>query len=323
MSRFQQFAMVAADEALRDAGLDRDRRRARRPRRLHRRLGNRRTRHSWRSRRQLLLERGPSRVSPMLVPMMIVDLAAGQISIRYGPEGHQLRARLGVRDRLARDRRGRRGDPPRRRRRDRRRRLRRRRHAARRRRLRCRPRAVHPQRRPARRLTSVGLGPRRLRHGRGRRRARARGVGPRRRPRRAHPRRGRRLRRHRRCLPHHRAGPRRQRRHPRDAGTRSSRPASRRATSTTSTPTAPRPSSATSPRPTRSSASSAADAPLVSSTKSMMGHMLGGAGAAEAAVCVLAMEHGLIPPTINLTDPDPAVRPRLRAATSRARPTSR
>jgi 3-oxoacyl-[acyl-carrier-protein] synthase II len=45
--------------------------------------------------------------------------------------------------------------------------------------------------------------------------------------------------------------------------------------------------------------------PLVSSTKSMMGHMLGGAGAAEAAACVLAMETGLVPPTINLTDPDP------------------
>ena len=45
--------------------------------------------------------------------------------------------------------------------------------------------------------------------------------------------------------------------------------------------------------------------PPVSSTKSMMGHMLGGAGAAEAAICVLAMEHGLMPPTINLTDPDP------------------
>lgn len=45
--------------------------------------------------------------------------------------------------------------------------------------------------------------------------------------------------------------------------------------------------------------------PLVSSTKSMMGHMLGGAGAAEAAACVLALENGLIPPTINLTDPDP------------------
>ena len=49
-----------------------------------------------------------------------------------------------------------------------------------------------------------------------------------------------------------------------------------------------------------------ADAPLVSSTKSMMGHMLGGAGAAEAAVCVLAMENSLVPPTINLSDPDPA-----------------
>ncbi len=48
-----------------------------------------------------------------------------------------------------------------------------------------------------------------------------------------------------------------------------------------------------------------ADTPLVSSTKSMMGHMLGGAGAAEAIACVLAMKHGLIPPTINLTDPDP------------------
>jgi len=46
--------------------------------------------------------------------------------------------------------------------------------------------------------------------------------------------------------------------------------------------------------------------PLVSSTKSMMGHMLGGAGAAEAAACVLALENGLVPPTINLTDPDPA-----------------
>jgi 3-oxoacyl-[acyl-carrier-protein] synthase II len=45
--------------------------------------------------------------------------------------------------------------------------------------------------------------------------------------------------------------------------------------------------------------------PPVSSTKSMMGHMLGGAGAAEAAACVLALENGLVPPTINLTDPDP------------------
>lgn len=45
--------------------------------------------------------------------------------------------------------------------------------------------------------------------------------------------------------------------------------------------------------------------PPVSSTKSMMGHMLGGAGAAEAVACVLAMRDGVLPPTINLTDQDP------------------
>jgi 3-oxoacyl-[acyl-carrier-protein] synthase II len=43
----------------------------------------------------------------------------------------------------------------------------------------------------------------------------------------------------------------------------------------------------------------------VSSTKSMIGHLLGAAGAIEAAICVLAIEHGIIPPTINLTNPDP------------------
>jgi 3-oxoacyl-[acyl-carrier-protein] synthase II len=43
----------------------------------------------------------------------------------------------------------------------------------------------------------------------------------------------------------------------------------------------------------------------VSSTKSMMGHLLGAAGAIEAAICVLTIEHGVIPPTINLTSPDP------------------
>ncbi len=43
----------------------------------------------------------------------------------------------------------------------------------------------------------------------------------------------------------------------------------------------------------------------VSSSKSQFGHLLGGAGAIEAAVCVLALQHGLIPPTINLHHPDP------------------
>lgn len=44
---------------------------------------------------------------------------------------------------------------------------------------------------------------------------------------------------------------------------------------------------------------------VVSSTKSMTGHLLGGAGALEAAVCVLAARDGIAPPTINQEVPDP------------------
>jgi 3-oxoacyl-[acyl-carrier-protein] synthase II len=44
---------------------------------------------------------------------------------------------------------------------------------------------------------------------------------------------------------------------------------------------------------------------VVSSTKSMTGHLLGGAGGIESVFTVLAMHHGICPPTINLTDPDP------------------
>ena len=43
---------------------------------------------------------------------------------------------------------------------------------------------------------------------------------------------------------------------------------------------------------------------LVSSTKSMTGHMLGAAGAIEAIACLKALETGIIPPTINLNEPD-------------------
>ncbi|MCP9926614.1 beta-ketoacyl-ACP synthase II [Cyanobium sp. CH-040] len=44
----------------------------------------------------------------------------------------------------------------------------------------------------------------------------------------------------------------------------------------------------------------------VSSTKSMTGHLLGGSGGIEAVAAVLAMNHGVVPPTINYTNPDPA-----------------
>ena len=45
--------------------------------------------------------------------------------------------------------------------------------------------------------------------------------------------------------------------------------------------------------------------PQISSTKSMTGHTLGAAGAIESIFCIKAINDGIIPPTINLTDPDP------------------
>ena len=49
----------------------------------------------------------------------------------------------------------------------------------------------------------------------------------------------------------------------------------------------------------------------INSTKSMTGHLLGAAGAIESIACILAMEHGIVPPTINHTTVDDNIDPEL------------
>ncbi len=49
----------------------------------------------------------------------------------------------------------------------------------------------------------------------------------------------------------------------------------------------------------------------ISATKSMTGHLLGAAGAVEAIATVMAVKHDTVPPTINFRNPDPAINPNL------------
>ena len=58
----------------------------------------------------------------------------------------------------------------------------------------------------------------------------------------------------------------------------------------------------------------------ISSTKSMTGHLLGGAGAVEAVACILAMQNNLVPPTINHFTDDPEVDNALNLTLNTAQP---
>ena len=56
----------------------------------------------------------------------------------------------------------------------------------------------------------------------------------------------------------------------------------------------------------------------ISGTKSMTGHLLGGAGAVEAIICILSVKNGIIPPTINTKNLDEAIPKHLRVVLGEA-----
>ncbi len=82
---FTQFAMAASREAMAQSGLD-----------TSEHNGNRigviigsgvGGVQTWEAQHRILLEKGPGRISPFLIPMMIIDMAAGQVSMLYGARG--------------------------------------------------------------------------------------------------------------------------------------------------------------------------------------------------------------------------------------------
>ena len=118
-------------------------------------------------------------------------------------------------------------------------------------------------------------------------------------------------------VPHDRAARGRRRRRPRDAGgARVGRRRARRQVDYINAHGTSTPHQRSDSRRWRSSAcfGEHADKLAMSSTKSMTGHLLGAAGGLEAGITALAVQHQIVPPTINLDTPDPGLRSRLRAA---------
>ena len=85
MDRFAQFAVAASHEAMKHAGLDLEKENLDRIGAIMGSgIGGMET---FESQHAILLERGPGRVSPFFIPMMISDMAAGQVSLQYGLRG--------------------------------------------------------------------------------------------------------------------------------------------------------------------------------------------------------------------------------------------
>ncbi len=88
MDRFVQYAVVATHEALKNAGLDLESAdRARVGVIIGSGIGGMET---FEEQHANLVQKGPGRVSPFFIPMMIVDMAAGQVSIQFGLKGPNL-----------------------------------------------------------------------------------------------------------------------------------------------------------------------------------------------------------------------------------------
>ena len=85
MDRFAQFALAATSEAMQDSKLDLSRED---PKRIGVLLGSGIGGLGTIEREhKVLIEKGPRRVSPFLIPMLIIDMASGLVSIRYGLKG--------------------------------------------------------------------------------------------------------------------------------------------------------------------------------------------------------------------------------------------